>query len=37
MDSLDDKVKVFFKKSSVPGAVKQEWKDEQFNKIKEVS
>lgn len=36
LDSLEEQVKVFFKKCAQPN-VKQEWKDEQFKKIHEVS
>ncbi|XP_013400628.1 inhibitor of growth protein 3 [Lingula anatina] len=34
MDSLDDRTKTFFKKCQQPN-VKQDWKDEQFDKIKQ--
>ncbi len=37
MDSLEEKVKTFFTKCKSTPSLKQEWKDEQFNKIKEVS
>jgi hypothetical protein len=35
MDSIEDKVKKFFEKCQNT-AIKQDWKDEQFKKIKEV-
>lgn len=35
LDELDDRVKNFFRKCSQSNA-KQEWKDEQFEKIKKV-
>ncbi len=36
MDSIDDRVKAFFKKCQGCQNLKQEWKDEQFQKLKEV-
>jgi len=36
MDSLDDKLKSFFKKCATTPNLKAEWKDEQMAKIKQV-
>jgi len=36
MDSLEERVKGFFKKCGSTPNLKQEWKDEQFGKVKEV-
>ena len=36
MDSLEDRVRKFFEKCGTNSAIKQEWKDEHFKKLKEV-
>jgi hypothetical protein len=36
MDSLDEKVKIFFRKCGITPNLKQEWRDEQMTKIKQV-
>ena len=36
MDSLDDKLKGFFKKCAITPTLKPEWRDEQMGKIKQV-
>ena len=37
MDSLEDRLKKFFEKCNNSASLKQEWKDEHFKKLKEVS
>ena len=37
MDSLEDRVKGFFKKCGSTNNLKQEWKEEQMEKLKQVS
>ena len=37
MDSIEDRVKGFFKKCGTTNNLKQEWKDEQMEKLKQVS
>ena len=37
MDSVDERVKTFFKKCQTGQNLKQEFKDEQFKKLKEVN